>query len=336
MRNKVVKQLPRDGDERQKPDKSKQPGRQRTKKGPADKPTQHPYKPQPAQAQQGFGGRSAKPGGSDQREALFNAGAVGTFKEIMVQAHEVTLVRGILIDIDIECLRVGKVITEAPTDGHDLYEKYVRGWLDNHPILRRCEVLFTGRGVHCILRFAKPVEIKSDRRRDMWETIIRAVQRSLPSDPAAPSLLAMTRPVGGINSKNGQRVKLLRAGELVTEQEVLQFVDDLTRCGFATFMQIIFGASNVSPCPICRKSDSTLYGTAPKYRTNDPQITRRGSCYHCGKVDLVRVVELVLKDRNEEDGEDADERAVEAESAQAAHNDQDIPFSTTAEGQGDK
>ena len=78
----------------------------------------------------------------------------------------------ILSDLDIGGLRVGKVIAEAPTDGHDLYEKYVRGWLDNHPVLRKCEVLFTGRGLHCVLRFDKPVEIKSDRRRDMWNTII--------------------------------------------------------------------------------------------------------------------------------------------------------------------
>jgi len=349
MKSKAGKQSPRDGDERQKPGGAKQPERQRTKQGPTDKPSQHPDKPQPVRAtkvavaatsaavvQQAAGSRAAKPGASDQREALFNAGATGTFKEIMVQAHEVTRLPAILIDLDIECLRIGKVITEAPADGHDLYEKYVRGWLDNHPVLRKCEVLFTGRGLHCVLRFDKPVEIKSDRRRGLWNITIKAVQRSLPSDPEAPSLLAMTRPVGSINSKNGRRVELLRAGEPVTELEVLQFAEDLTRSGFATFTQILFGSSNVSPCPICRKSDSTLYGIAPKYRTTDPQITSRGSCYHCGKVTLVSLIDLVLKGRDNEDGDDTGEGSADAEVAQVDHDDQDTPFSTTAEGQGDE
>lgn len=349
MKSKAVKQSPRDADERQKPGGAKQPERQRTKKGPADKPSQHPDKPQPVRAtkvavaatsaaavQPVSSNRAAKPGASDQREALFNAGAVGTFKDIMVQTHEVTRLPAILIDLDIECLRVGKVITETPTDGYELYEKYVRGWLDNHRVLRKCEVLFTGRGLHCILRLDKPVEIKSDRRRDLWNTAIRAVQRSLPSDPEAPSLLAMTRPVGSINSKNGRRVELLRAGEPVTELEVLQFAEDLTRSGFATFTQILFGSSNVSPCPICRKSDSTLYGIAPKYRTTDPQINSRGSCYHCGKVALVSLIDLVLKGRDDEDGDDTGEGTADAEVPPIDPDDQDTLFSTTAEGQGDE
>ena len=349
MKSKAVKQSPRDGDERQKPGGVKQPERQRTKKGPTDKPSQHPDKPQPvrstkvavaatsaAAVQQVASSRAPKPGASDQREALFNTGAVGTFKQIMVPTHEVTFVRGIMIDIDIECLRVGKVITEALVDGHDLYEKYVRGWLDNHPVLRKCEVLFTGRGLHCVLRFDKPVEIKSDRRRDLWNTAIRAIQRALPSDPEAPSLLAMTRPVGSINSKNGRRVELLRASEPVTELEVLQLAEDLTCRGFATFTQILFGASNVSPCPICRKSDSTLYGVAPKYRTSDPRITSRGSCYYCGKVPLVSLVDLVLKGRDDEDGDDTGEGAAETEVPPIDPDDQDTLFSTTAKGQGDE
>jgi len=349
MKSKAGKQSPRDGDERQKPGGAKQPERQRTKKGPTDKPSQHPDKPQPVRAtkvavaatsaaavQPVPSSRAAKPGASDQREALFNAGAVGTFKEIMVQTHEVTRLPAILIDLDIECLRVGKVIAEAPTDGHDLYEKYVRGWLDNHPVLRKCEVLFTGRGLHCVLRFDKPVEIKSDRRRDMWNTIIRAVQRSLPSDPAAPSLLAMTRPVGSTNSKNGRQVELLRAGEPVTEPEVLQLAEDLTCRGFATFTQILFGSSNVSPCPICRKSDSTLYGIAPNYRTTDPQIARRGSCYHCGKVMLVSLIDLVLKGRDDEDSDDTAAGGTDTEVPPIDPDDQDTLFSTTAEGRGDE
>ena len=281
------------------------------------------------------GGRGVKSGAADQREALFNSGAIGTFKEVMVQRHGVTLIRGILIEIDGECLRVGKVIDKMPADGFELYERYVRGWLENHPLLSKAEVRFSGRWLHCILRFATPVEIKSDRRRELWDAVVRAVQRSLPSDPAAPSLLAMTRPVGSSNSKTSRQVELIKAGEPVSEQEVLHFAEDLTRRGFATVTQILFGTTTVSPCPICRKEDSTLHAAAPLYRTRDPNITGRGSCYHCGKIALATLVDLVLKGRDEEGSDDA-EAAQSAAAAPDELDDQDCPFSIPADGQGDE
>ena len=345
MKSKSVKRSPHDRDERRKPGGAQRPVRRTTKTAPTEKPGQHPYKQQPVRAatataavatgRQGGGSRGPKPGAADQREALFNGGAVGTFREVMVQRHEVTLLRGILIEIDGECLRVGNVLEEMPTDGHELYERYVRGWLDNHPLLRKAEVRFSGRWLHCILRFATPVEIKSDRRRELWDAVVRAVQRSLPSDPAAPSLLAMTRPLGSSNSKTGRQVELIKAGEPVSEQEVLHFAEDLTRRGFATVTQILFGTTTVSPCPICRKEDSTLHASAPLYRTRDPNITGRGSCYHCGKIALATLVDLVLKGRDEEGSDDA-EAAPSAAAAPDELDDQDCPFSIPADGQGDE
>lgn len=337
MAGKAVKKSPRDGDERRKPGGGKTPTRRGEKKGPASTPANHPYKvPSVPVGQSVAGGcRGAKPGAADQRESLFNSGDIGTFKEVMVQRHEVTLIRGILIEIDGECLRVGKVINEMPADGYELYERHVGGWLDNHPLLRKAEVRFSGRWLHCILRFATPVEIKSDRRRELWDAVVRAVQRSLPSDPAAPSLLAMTRPLGSVSSKTSRQVELIKAGEPVSEQEVLHFAEDLTRRGFATVTQILFGTTTVSPCPICRKEDSTLHAAAPLYRTRDPNITGRGSCYHCGKIALATLVDLVLKGRDEE-GSDAAEAAPSAAAAPDELDDQDCPFSIPADGQGDE
>lgn len=348
MKNKSERRSPRDRDERRKPGGAKRPARRIPKVAPVEMPGQHPYKQQPVRAAaattavvrgpQSGGGRGPKPGAADQREALFNGGAVGTFKEVMVQHHEVTLLRGILIEIDGECLRVGNVIEAMPVDGFNLYELHVRGWLDNHPVLRKAEVRFSGRWLHCILRFDTPIEIKSDRRRELWDTVVAAVQRALPSDPAAPSLLAMTRPVGSVNSKSGRQVELIKAGQPVTEQEVLNFADDLTRRGFATITQILFGSTTVSPCPFCREEDSTLSGAAPRYRTSDPKIINRGSCYHCGKVTLVALIDLVLKGR--EDGQAPKEGDSNAVAPLATHapddelTSDDCPFTIPAERQG--
>jgi hypothetical protein len=340
-----VKKPTRDSDDRRKPSEAVQPKGRAAKGSGAAASRQHPDKPRQKLASKAPGAdvgqrasqfRSAKPGQGDQREALFNSGAVGVFKEVMVQQHEVTLIRGILIEIDGECLRVGKVITEMPADGFELYESYVRGWLENHPLLSKAEVRFSGRWVHCILHFDTPVEIKSDRRRELWDTVIRAVQRSLPSDPEAPSLLAMTRPIGSVSSKTGRAVEVLKCGEPVTEVEVLNFAEDLTRHGFATFTQILFGTTTVSPCPICCEVDSTLHAAAPLFRTNDPHITNRGTCYECGKVTLTKLVDLVLKGREEvATDDDANSEAVGPASGDE-FDDQVCPLHVPADGQGDE
>jgi len=319
MASKAVKNSPPDSDKRSGPGSTKKQKRPAEKKGPVTEPSRHPYKPEPSPSA-GLGDRSPnpKPGAADQREALFNAGAVGTFRHVMVRNHEVTHIRAILIEIDGECLQIGNVIEKMPADGFELYERHVRGWLDNHALLRKAEVRFSGRWLHCILWFDTPVEIQSDRRRELWGGIVKAVQRSLPSDPEAPRLLAMTRPIGSVNSKTGRRVELIKAGEPVSETEVLNFADELTRRGFSTVSQILFGSTEVSPCPICRKEDSTLSAVAPNRYSTNPAISFRGSCYHCGKVDLASVIELVLKGR-EKDVPDtkAGDKAAEAGNAKA-------------------
>jgi hypothetical protein len=320
MASKAVKNSPPDSDKRRGPGGTKKQKRHAEKKGPVTEPSQHPYKPEPSPSA-GPGDRSPnpKPGATDQREALFNAGAVGTFRHVMVRNHEVTHLRAILIEIDGECLQIGNVIEKMPADGFELYERHVRGWLDNHALLRKAEVRFSGRWLHCILWFDTPVEIQSDRRRELWGRIVKAVQWSLPSDPEAPRLLAMTRPIGSVNSKTGRKVELIKAGEPVSQTEVLNFADELTRRGFSTVSQILFGSTEVSPCPICRKEDSTLSAISPNRYSPDPAISCRGSCYHCGKVDLTSVINLVAKGREKKaPGTEAGNKVVEAANTKAS------------------
>jgi len=358
MKNRNTKQSPSDDDRRRQPARPARVDKRRKKEGPAEGPAQHPGKPRPVRASlkvkpvkaaaparapaRPAGScvspdRAPRAGASDQREALFNSGAVGTFKEVMVERHEVTLVCGILIEVDGECLRFhDSVLDPACADGYELYEQYVRGWLDNHPVLRKAEVRFSGRWVHCILRLDRPIEIRSDRRRELWDAVIRAVQRALPSDPEAPSLLAMTRPIGSTNSKTGRQVELLRCGEPVTEVEVLNLAEDLSLRGFATAMQILLGSTTVSPCPVCLADDSSLHGSAPRYGANTPDVTRRGWCYHCGKVPLAALISKVIKGRGEDDRDDDAhaEGTACAEPQQDEYDESDIPFSTTADCQG--
>ena len=146
----------------------------------------------------------------------------------------------------------------------------------------------------------------------------------------------MTRPVGSINSKTGRQVELIKPGEPVTELEVLHFAEDLTRRGFSTVTQILFGTTTVSPCPICQEEDSTLHAAAPLDRTKDPHITSRGSCYHCGKVTLTTLVDLVLQGREEDAHDEVADVAAVAPAIGDDIDDQDCPFHVPADGHGDE
>src|SRR5205823_4305741 len=82
------------------------------------------------------------------------------------------------------------------------YRQIVAPWLERHPVLMDAEVLCSGRGLHVIPWFANPVEFSTDAERRRWSGIIKAVQAVLPTDPSAPGLTALSRPVGSTNGKN--------------------------------------------------------------------------------------------------------------------------------------
>ena len=108
---------------------------------------------------------------------------------------------------------------------------------------------------------------------------------ALPTDPQQPGINAMTRPVGSINSKNGETVTLFREGEPVTEQEIISLFEEMRCQSFATLMKIWFGASKLSPCPICRADGSYL----------EAEVPQKGRCYGpCGHVSIDKLFAAVL------------------------------------------
>ena len=93
--------------------------------------------------------------------------------------------------------------------------------------------------------------IFSDGERRRWAGVVRAVQAVLPTDPDAPGITALTRPVGSFNGKNGEEVRLLQAGRGVTPVEVNALFDQLRSRPFKTVAGILFGSDKVTPCPVC-------------------------------------------------------------------------------------
>jgi hypothetical protein len=158
--------------------------------------------------------------------------------------------------------------------------------LGRHPVLAAAEVRDTGRGVHALIHLDPPVVFTTTGERDKWAAAVEVVQRVLPTDPDAPGLTALTRPVGSINSKTGRAVSVLKTGTPVAPAEVLALAEDVRRTPFRTIVGIVFGPQT-SPCPICRKPDTRL-----------GVFDKSGVCYGgCGKVKVDRVFDSLYVPR---------------------------------------
>jgi len=229
----------------------------------------------------------------DSRQQTFNDGSVGQVDYVSTSIDLITRLRTIMIDVDLKYLDPYLYDEGKGTKAKKLFKQTLRHWLDHDPLLSKAQVLNTGTGLHINLQIDPVVEFGSTSDRDRWAERIRAVQRVLPSDPKAPGLNALTRPVGSVNSKNGHIVKELRAGQSVRSEEVIQYVDDLRKRPFAIVANILFGLDRVTPCPICRQANSSL-------GVQD----RVGRCYdRCGKVKLEQLFAIFMID-SPTDGED--------------------------------
>ena len=226
---------------------------------------------------------SAETTNVDLRETLFNSGAIGPIGSIQVSTERVVALRGIVFDIDPDLFLQGGLIAAIPQDAAEFYREIVKPMLDRHPVLKKAEVRMTGRGLHVILRFAKPVEFTKPGEQEEWAGIVEVVQTALPIDPGQPGITATTRAVGSVNSKNGATVELLEKGSTVTEEEVRGLCKDMCEQPFRTVMSVFTGNERVQPCPVCKKPDSAL--AAGKHV---------GTCYGCGKVHLEKLYDLVL------------------------------------------
>ena len=231
--------------------------------------------------------RKPKPPQPDSRKQLFNGGKIGPLKMIQVSTERIVQLRGILFDLDPDILQENPLMPRVSDSPKTLFEDTIGPILQRHPVLAKCEVRDSGRGLHAILNFTEPIRFDDERERLRWAAVVQVVQAALPVDPDQPGITATTRALGSINGKNSRKVRRLHKGEPVTADEVLQLFDEMCTSPFRTVFKILTGQEMLEPCPFCGKEDSKF--TA---------LDHVGDCYgSCGRIKLDRLYDLVLKPR---------------------------------------
>jgi hypothetical protein len=222
--------------------------------------------------------------GTDTREAMFNERAIGLIHEVQLPAARITTLSGFMLDLDPKRLRPDNTLFPPADDPRRFYQ-LIRPVLARHPLARHAEVRASGTGLHAIVRLDPPVELETAAAQKRWAALVRAVQCTLPSDPGAPGLTALTRPIGSINSRNGAVVERLAPGEPVDPGRVTEFVEAVLRAPFKAVAAILLGADHVRPCPVCGGEGSRL-----------DVLDRHGSCYGgCDRVTLDQLFDAVFE-----------------------------------------
>ncbi len=223
----------------------------------------------------------------DEREQLVNNRLCGPITEVSVAEAGITRLYGILLDIDPDRLHADIAPPTVLANPDQLLQVVVREWLDRHPVFAKAEVRSSGRGLHVIIMMSPPVEFETEAQRQRWAGVVKLVQKLLPTDPDCPGITAMTRPIGSINGKNGTKVRLLRAGETVSPDDVLGLCKKAIASPFGTVAGLLYGDTRISPCPICQADGSRL-----------DVLDRWGMCYgRCGKVGLGRLFDRFMRPR---------------------------------------
>lgn len=212
----------------------------------------------------------------DLAEHNVNDCSVGKRSQISIKRELITSISRLMIDVDPgewKGVLSDRELADPSLINPKLFWKHhLELMLDRHPLLSKAEVRFSGRGFHVLVCLEEPVVFTDDAARDLWQHRLQILQCLIPSDPRAPGLNIMTRPLNSINSKNGRRVVLVRKPTLVSAQEVIEAVDQFRAAPFQTIAQTLFGRSS-SPCPLCETPGSSL-----RIRTHN------GICYggKCG------------------------------------------------------
>jgi hypothetical protein len=213
-----------------------------------------------------------------------NLRETGPVEQVSTPEELATTVHGAIIDLDTKLLAPDLIDLSEDSPAIGLYRRHVEGWLDRDPTLRHAEVRFSGGGLHVLVWLAPPVELRSAGDRQRWRGMIKAVQSLLPSDPTAPALTALTRPVGSVNSKTGKAVETLRKGTAVTAEEFRGLYERARDKPFGTIARILHRAERVTPCPVCRVEGRTLLAGG-----------RAGNCYAgCGIVSFAQLLATVM------------------------------------------
>jgi hypothetical protein len=234
-----------------------------------------------------------KPANVDVRESLCNDRRTGSIAGVSLPLARITRLHGIMTDLDPKVLAPGNMLF-PPADDPAQFFHNIRAALDRHPLLRDAEVRSSGTGLHAVLWIDPPVELMTEADQQRWGALVEVVQRSLPSDPDAPGIIAMTRPVGSTNGKNGATVRVLKAGKSVSQSAVDEFAGRLQEAPFKVVAETLLGTSRASPCPLCRGPGSQL-----------SVLDRVGKCYGCGNVSLERLFDAAYAPNAGGDGAEA-------------------------------
>jgi hypothetical protein len=253
----------------------------------------------------------------DLREALFNDGSIGPAPRIQIPTERITRLRGLMIDLDPGMLDPANTLFPPAKQPAEFLRRN-RAVLDRHPLVRDAEVRSSGTGLHLLLWFKPPVELKTAGDQRRWDGLIRVIQATLPSDPNAPGIAALTRPVGSINSRNGARVETLRPGSPIDPQRVVEFTAKVKAAPFRVVADILLGNERMTPCPVCSGARSALAA-----------LDRVGKCYGCGTVSLAALYEAILAPEKQDTGEDEAECRKPAEPKRSGRK---VPRSTTHRG----
>lgn len=219
----------------------------------------------------------------DVRELLVNDGAQGFARDIQIPRERVTRLRAIMVDLDPDLLIPGNHLF-PPADNPEQFFEAIEPILQRHPLAKHAEIRSSGRGLHVLIWLDPPLELCSAADQQRWKHMVRIIQRSLPSDSNAPDLIALTRPIGAINSKNGAVVECLKPGQAVRPAEVEEYVSSIAAKPFFAVAVPLLGAEQIQPCPVCGTDHSSLR-----------VLDEVGRCYKCGTVGLDRLYDVAMR-----------------------------------------
>jgi hypothetical protein len=226
---------------------------------------------------------ASRPATTDHREQLVNGRECGPVTAVALPESMITSLHAVMLDIDPDLFRADRLPEGATGNPVMMYEGFIGPVLGRHSLYRRAEVRDSGRGLHVLLWLDPHVTFEDESDRTRWAAIVRIVQRVLPSDPNAPSITSLTRPVASVNTRTGRRVAALKPGEPVHPDDLLDLVEEVAIAPFKVAAGLLLG-SDLSPCPACR-GPGTRLGILDKV----------GRCYSCGEVTLARLFDAYLK-----------------------------------------
>jgi hypothetical protein len=220
--------------------------------------------------------------GIDDRESLYNDRAVGAIHQIQIPAERITTLHGIMLDLDPKILTPGNTIF-SPAESPGAFYTAIKPVLDRHVLVRHAEIRVSGTGLHAIIWLSPAVELCTAGEQQRWGHMVKAIQRSLPSDPDMPGITAVTRPIGSKNGKNGAIVRSLAPGKPVTRADVEEYVTRLVAAPFNVIAMPLLGEQRISPCPVCRGAGTRL-----------DILDFVGVCYGaCGKITLAHLLDEI-------------------------------------------